>query len=88
MNKMDCLYKASEIKKQFEILHNKCQAFLPKVQPFLIYDMLLRQQTNSQIMYMYNIEVFIRQDTYAKAPKGYIYKKTDTIPAVYDKGTH
>jgi hypothetical protein len=68
-------------------LYNKCRAFLPKVQPFLVFDLLLRLQTDSPIMHMYSIEVFTRQHTYAKAPKGYIYKKTDTVPAVYDKGT-
>jgi hypothetical protein len=88
MNRMDYLYKASEIKKQFGILHDKCQAFLPKVQPYLVYDLLLRQQRNPSIMYMYNIEVFTRQATHANAATGYTYKKTDIVPAVYDKGTH
>jgi hypothetical protein len=38
---------------------------------------------------MYNIEVFTRQgiDT-TNAAKKYVYKKTDMVPAVYDKGTH
>jgi hypothetical protein len=88
MNKMDYLHKASEIKKQFEILHDKCQTFLPKVQPYLVYDLLLRQQRNPAIMCMYNIKVFTRQVTHANAATGYTHKKTDTVPAVYDKGAH
>ena len=37
---------------------------------------------------MYNIEVFTKRRLDTNAPKEYVYKKTDMLPAVYDKGTH
>jgi hypothetical protein len=61
MNNIDNLNEVSEIKNQFEKLQRKYQTHLPKVDPYLVYDLLLRQQKNSTTMYMYNIEVFTRQ---------------------------
>jgi hypothetical protein len=37
---------------------------------------------------MYNIEVFTKRRQNTNAPKEYLYKKTDMLPAVYDKGIH
>jgi hypothetical protein len=89
MNNIDNLYEVSEIKNQFEKLLKKYQTHLPKVDPYLVYDLLLRQQKNPATIYMYNIEVFTRRgiDT-TNAAKEYVYKKTSMVPAVYDKGTH
>ena len=88
MNKTDNLYEVSEIKNQFEKLQKKYQTQLPKVDPYLVYDLLLRQQKNSATLFMYNIEVFTRQAINTNAAKEYVYKKSDMVPAVYDKGTH
>jgi len=38
-----------DIKKRFEELQNKYQAYLPKVDPELIHDLLTRQQENPQV---------------------------------------
>ena len=38
-----------EIKIRFEELQNKYQAYLPKVDPNLIHDLLTRQQENPQV---------------------------------------
>jgi hypothetical protein len=81
------LYKVSEIKNQFENLQKKYQTHLPKIDPYLVYDLLLRQQRNPGTIYMYNIEVFTKRRLDTNAPKEYVYKKTDMLPAVYDKGT-
>ena len=88
MNKTDNLYEVSEIKNQFEKLQKKYQTQLPKVDPYLVYDLLLRQQKNPATIYMYNIEVFTKQGIDTNAAKEHIYKKPDMVPAVYDKGTH
>jgi hypothetical protein len=61
MNKIDNLYKVSEIKNQFEELQKKYQTYLPKIDPYLVYDLLLRQQKNPGTAYMYNIEVFTKR---------------------------
>ena len=89
MNNIDNLYEVSEIKNQFEKLQKKYQTHLPKVDPYLVYDLLLRQQKNPATIFMYNIEVFTKQsiDT-TNAAKEHIYKKTVMVPSVYDKGTH
>jgi len=85
MNKIDNLYEVSEIKNQFEKLQKKYQTHLPKVDPYLVYDLLLRQQKNPVTIYMYNIEVFTKQGLDANASKEYVYKKAGMVPAVYDK---
>ena len=88
MNNIDNLYEVSEIKNQFEKLQKKYQTHLPKVDPYLVYDLLLRQQKNTATMYMYNIEVFTKQGLDTNAAKEYVYKKAGMVPSVYDKGTH
>ena len=49
-----------EIKKRFQELKNKYQAYLPKVDPNLIHDLLTRQQENPQVTPMYMLEVFTK----------------------------
>ena len=88
MNNKDNLNEVLEIKNQFEKLQKKYQTHLPKVDPYLFYDLLLRQQKNPTTMYVYNIEVFTRQSIDTNAAKEYVYRKAGMIPAVYDKGTH
>ncbi len=88
MNNIDNLNEVLEIKNQFEKLQRKYQTHLPKVDPYLVYDLLLRQQKNPATIYMYNIEVFTRQGIDANAAKEYVYRKAGMVPAVYDKGTH
>jgi hypothetical protein len=88
MNNIDNLNEVSEIKNQFEKLQKKYQTHLPKVDPYLVYDLLLRQQKNPTTMYMYNIQVFTRQGIDANAAKEYVYRKAGMILALYDKGTH
>ena len=65
-----------EIKKRFQELQNKYQAYLPKVDPNLIHDLLTRQQENPQVTPMYMVEVFTKRGidsrqqeiTYLKRP--------------------
>jgi hypothetical protein len=75
MNNIDSLYEVSEIKNQSEKLQKKYQTQLPKVDPYLVYDLLLRQQKNPETIYMYNIEVFTNQGIDTNAAKKYEYKK-------------
>ena len=75
MNNIDKLYKVSEIKNQFEKLQKKYQTHLSKIDPYLVYDLLLRQQKNPETTYMYNIEVFTKRRQGTNAYKEYLYKK-------------
>jgi hypothetical protein len=53
MNNIDNPYEVSEIKNQFEKLQQQYQTHLPKVDPYLVYDLLLRQQKNTATIYIY-----------------------------------
>jgi hypothetical protein len=88
MNNVDNHYEVSEIKNQFEKLQQRYKIHLPKVDPYLVYDLLLRQQKNPATMYMYNIEVFTKQRLDTNAAKEYVNKEAGMVPAVYDKRTH
>ena len=76
-----------EIKKRFEELQNKYQAYLPKVDPNLIHDLLTRQQETPQVTPMYMLEVFTKPEIDSQA-RNYIFEKTGMVAAVYDHGTH
>jgi hypothetical protein len=77
-----------EIKKRFEELQNKYQAYLPKVDPDLIHDLLTRQQENPQVTPIYMLEVFTKPGIDSQAARNYIFEKTGMVAAIYDHGTH
>ncbi|MDQ3882892.1 MAG: carboxypeptidase-like regulatory domain-containing protein [Thermoproteota archaeon] len=77
-----------EIKDQFLELQKKYQKYLPKVDPELIDDLLLRQMENPKIAPMYMIEVFTKPGLDTEEVRRYIISKTGMSPAIYDKGTH
>ena len=68
MKNTDNLSKVLEIKNQFGKLQKKYQTRLPKIDPYLVYDLLLRQQRNRGTIYMYNIEVFTKRRLDTNAP--------------------
>ena len=69
-------------------MQNKYQAYLPKVDPNLIHDLLTRQQENPQVTPMYMVEVFTKRGIDSQAARNYIFEKTGMVAAVYDHGTH
>ena len=69
-------------------MQNKYQAYLPKVDPDLIHDLLTRQQENPQVTPMYMLEVFTKPGIDSQAARNYIFEKTGMVAAVYDHGTH
>jgi hypothetical protein len=77
-----------EIKNQFEELQKKYQDYLPKVDPDLIYDLLVRQREDPMTTPMYMVEVFTKQGIDSQKIREYILKKTGMVPAIYDNGTH
>ena|SRR5919106_670767 len=77
-----------EIKDQFLELQRKYQQYLPKVDPDLIDDLLLRQMENPRVAPMYMIEVFTKPGLNTEEVRRYIIGKTGMSPAIYDKGTH
>lgn len=77
-----------EIKDQFLELQNKYRQYLPKVDPALIDDLLLRQVENPNVVPMYMVEVFTKPGLNTEEVRSYIISKTGMSPAIYDNGTH
>lgn len=77
-----------DIKDQFEELQKKYQDYLPKVDPDLIYDLLVRQREDPLVTPMYMLEVFTKEGIEPQKTREDILKKTGMVPAIYDKGTH
>jgi hypothetical protein len=79
---------ASEIEGQFDELQKKYREYLPKVDPALVDDLLLRQMENPSVEPMYMLEVFTKPGLDSDQVRGYIIEKTGMSPAIYDNGTH
>jgi hypothetical protein len=77
-----------ELKDQFEELQKKYRQYLPKVDPALIDDLLLRQMENPHVTPMYMVEVFTKPGLNTEEVRQYIINKTGMSPAIYDNGTH
>lgn len=77
-----------EIRDQFIELQKKYQQHLPKVDPALIDDLLLRQIENPSVAPMYMVEVFTKSGLNTEKIREYIISKTGMSPAIYDNGTH
>jgi hypothetical protein len=77
-----------EIKDQFLELQKKYQKYLPKADPELIDDLLLRLMENPRDAPTYIIEVFTKPGLDTEEVRSYIIVNTGMSPAIYDKGTH
>src|SRR5919106_3747180 len=77
-----------ELKDQFEELQKKYRQYLPKVDPALLDDLLLRQMENPGVTPMYMVEVFTEPGLNTEEVRRYISSKTGMSPAIYDNGTH
>lgn len=77
-----------EIKTVFNGLQTLYETYLPKADPSLVHDLLLREQQNPKVAPFYMVEVFTRPGTNSQAKRDLIFEKTGMIPAIYDNGTH
>lgn len=77
-----------EIRGQFFELQKKYSEHMPKVDPALVDDLLLRQMENPGIVPMYLLEVFTKEGLDTEHVRKYIIGKTGMSPAIYDNGTH
>jgi hypothetical protein len=77
-----------ELKDQFEELQKKYEQVLPKVDPKLINDLLLRQMEKPGSAPMYMVETFLELGTDIQKVKETILQETGMVPAIYDNGTH
>jgi hypothetical protein len=76
------------LQNQFEELQKKYQELLPKVDPKLINDLLLRQMENPGSAPVYMVETFLEPGTNIQKVKETILQESGMVPAIYDNGTH
>jgi hypothetical protein len=79
---------AELLQNQFEELQRKYEEVLPKVDPKLINDLLLRQMENPESAPVYMVETFLEPGTDTQKVRETILRETGMAPAIYDNGTH
>lgn len=81
-------YDLREIRSVFRGLQTLYETYLPKVDPLLIHDLLVREQEKSEHAPFYMVEIFTKDGTDSDLMKDKIYQSTGMVPSIYDKGTH
>jgi|SRR5215212_4274469 hypothetical protein len=81
-----------ELRNVFHGLETLYSTYLPKVDPALLNDLLIREEQkeheNSGSAPFYMVEVFTKPGTNSEWCKQHITETTGFVPAIYDKGTH
>jgi hypothetical protein len=77
-----------EIKAVYRGLQTLFETYLPKADPVLIHDLLVREQLNPKVAPFYMVEAFTKPGTDSETMRNVIMRKTQMVPAIYDKGTH
>jgi hypothetical protein len=77
-----------EMRLVFRGLQTLYQTYLPKVDPILIHDLLVREHEKSERAPFYMVEIFTKPETDSEVMKDKIFERTGMVPAIYDKGTH
>src|SRR5919109_3624674 len=77
-----------EIKTVFQGLQTLYETYLPKVDPILIHDLLVREKEKSEHSPFYMVEIFTKPGTNSEEMKNKIFEKTGWLPTIYDSGTH
>ncbi|MFZ0511150.1 MAG: hypothetical protein WAM14_06055, partial [Candidatus Nitrosopolaris sp.] len=62
-----------EIKRVFSVLQTLYHTYIPKSDPHLIHDLLMRLRKNPNIPPIYMVEVFTKPDVNPEAAKKYIF---------------
>jgi hypothetical protein len=78
------------LRVEYEKLFATYTIVLPKINPALIADLLLRESeydNEGKNAPMYTIEVFTKKGIEPEKAKKYIIQKTGMVPAIYDNGT-
>ena len=77
-----------ELKTVFQGLQTLYQTYLPKVDPVLIHDLLVREKEKSEHSPFYMVEIFTKPGTDSEEMKNKIFERTGWLPTIYDSGTH
>ena len=68
-----------EVRMVFKGLQTLYHTYLPKVDPILIHDLLVREQEKSERAPFYMVEIFTKPGTDSDAMKNKIYEKTGML---------
>jgi len=79
-----------ELRNVFHGLETLYSTYLPKVDPILLNDLLLREEQSKkpERTPFYMVEVFTKPGTNSEWCKQHITETTGFVPAIYDKGTY
>jgi hypothetical protein len=77
-----------EIRNVFKGLETLYQTYLPKIDPILLHDLLIREMEKSERAPFYMVEVFTKQGTDSEWCKDHIIETSGFVPSIYDNGTH
>ena len=77
-----------ELRRRFQEFRTACKTILPKVDPMLVEDVILRQKQNPHEQLMYTVEVFTDGSRDSEDVKKTILANTGMIPEIYDNATH
>jgi hypothetical protein len=77
-----------EIRSVFQGLRTLYETYLPKVDPILSHDLLVREKEKHEYSPFYMVEIFTKPGIDSEAMKNKIFTKTGWLPAIYDHGTH
>jgi hypothetical protein len=85
-----------EIRRVFRGLQTLYQSHLPKINPSLIDDLLIREQEEvekhnnapSSSPPFYMVEISTTKSADPEKMKNLIFKKTGLLPSIYENGTH
>jgi hypothetical protein len=77
-----------DIRNVFQGLQTLYETYLPKVDPLLIHDLLVREKEKSEKSPFYMVEIFTKLGTDSEEMKNKIFKKTGWLPTIFDHGTH
>ena len=77
-----------EIRKVFRGLETLYQTYLPKGDPALIHDLLVREEEKTERAPFYMVEVFTKSGADSQWCKDHIWKTCGSVLAIYNNGTH
>jgi hypothetical protein len=78
----------TEISDRFKELQEKYSQYLPKIDPALINDLLLRQIENPSVTPLFMVEIFLKSGINTEDLRTAIKEKTGMNATMYDNSTH
>jgi hypothetical protein len=87
-NPSDMVDGLQDIRNVFQGLQTLYETYLPKVDPVLIHDLLVREKEKSEKSPFYMVEIFTKSGTDSEEMKNKIFEKTSWLPTIFDHGTH